>query len=315
MTATLVAATNAAHGTGYTPRDTIQLAGGTMLPAATLMVNDTTVVSIAVVAAGTGGASGTQVISGTTGTGTRFTASVVVSGGAITGTPTLLFPGDYTANPTALGGEPVAGGGLVGATVALTMGALYAAVSNAGAYAEVPTSPVGQLYSSGLGVGATWTAAWSGVTPGLFRTNFPAFADTAAFPDATVNFWLALAQSLLPVDRLTNMLDYATQLFMGHNLTVEAINLASSANGAPPGMSRGLISSESGAGVSVSFDTSSGIPLKAGHWALTTYGTRFLDLIRLRGTGPRQIGIGASPIYTGGAWAGPPVWVPAWFTA
>ena len=314
MTASLVSASPAAPGAGYAPGDVVYLAGGSPLPGAAIKITDTTAVAIAIAAAGSGGTTGTQIITGTTGAGQRFTASVVVAGGAMTGTPVLLFPGDYTTNPTVIAAEPVTGGGLVGASVSLTMGALAAQVTLAGSYTEAPASPVGQLYSSGLGTGATWTAAWSGVTPAIFRANFPSFADSVAYPSAAVNFWLTLGVTLLPAGRLGQMLDFATQLFIAHNLTLEAINAAAAANGAPPGMSRGIISSESAAGASVSFDTSSGIPMEAGHWNLTTFGTMLIQRIRIRGMGPLQIGIGSGPVGSGRAWAGPPTWVPQWFT-
>ena len=314
MTAAIASGFPQTAGTGYAPGDVVYLAGGTPLPGAGAMtVTHTCVVGLSVVAAGSGGTNGSQTILGTTGTGQHFAAQAVISGGAISGTPIILYPGDYTANPTAIAAEPMTGGGLVGAVLGLTMGALYGAVKLAGAFSEAPNNPVAQLYSSGTGLGSAWNLAWNGVTPGLFRAAFPEFANTTAFPDASVNFWLGLGQSLLPHDRLTNMLDLATMLFIAHNLTVQAQASAAAANGAPPGMSRGLISSEAGPGVSVAFDTSSGIPINAGHWALTTYGTRFLQLIRNRGRGPIQIGIGATPPWVGAAWSGSQFFVPTWF--
>lgn len=314
MTASLSTVALATPGTLYVPGDTVFLAGGTGTTLAEIKVSDTQVVAATVVAAGTGGTTGTQIISGTTGSGSYFSAKVTVAGGAISGQPTILTAGDYTSNPTTLAAEPVSGGGLVGATLALTMGALAAGVAVAGVYSVPPLTAMAQSGSTGAGTGATWVPTWAGLTANIFRANFTSFSDASLYPDTAIAFWQSLATAILPLDRLGSMYDYATQLFMAHNLSVERINQVAAANGAAPGMSRGAITSEAGPAVSVAFDTSSGMPANAGHWALTVYGTRFLDLVRRRGAGVMQVGIGVAPPFTGGAWAGPSVWVPSWFT-
>lgn len=75
----------------------------------------------AVTAGGTGGTSGTQTVTGTTGTGTKFQASVTVTSGAITAVLSISVAGNYTALPTNLNAEPVTGASLTGATLALAM--------------------------------------------------------------------------------------------------------------------------------------------------------------------------------------------------
>jgi hypothetical protein len=79
------------------------------------------VVSATVNAGGSGGTNGQVTITGTTGTGTRFTARGVISGGALSGALTILNTGSYSVDPTSLTAEPVTGSGLTGATVGLTM--------------------------------------------------------------------------------------------------------------------------------------------------------------------------------------------------
>jgi hypothetical protein len=79
------------------------------------------VISATVNAGGSGGTNGLALITGTTGTGTKFTAHGIISGGALTGTLTIINAGNYTVDPTSLSAEPVTGGGLTGATVSLTM--------------------------------------------------------------------------------------------------------------------------------------------------------------------------------------------------
>ena len=75
----------------------------------------------AVVTAGTGGTNGTQTVTGTTGTGTKFQASVTVSGGGITAVLSITVAGAYTVLPTNLNNEPVTGAGLSGAALSLAM--------------------------------------------------------------------------------------------------------------------------------------------------------------------------------------------------
>jgi hypothetical protein len=79
------------------------------------------VVSASVNAGGSGGTNGQVAISGTTGAGARFTARGNISGGALSGPLIVTNPGSYSVDPTSLTAEPVTGGGLTGATVALTM--------------------------------------------------------------------------------------------------------------------------------------------------------------------------------------------------
>jgi hypothetical protein len=79
------------------------------------------VVTATVNAGGSGGTNGKVTITGTTGTGTKFTATGNISGGALSGPLTIVNAGSYSVDPTSLSAEPVTGGGLSGATVALTM--------------------------------------------------------------------------------------------------------------------------------------------------------------------------------------------------
>jgi len=90
----------------------------------TYQITNTQVVSATIAAAGTGGTNGTQTVTGTTGTGTPFQASVTVSGGAITAVLSISVAGNYTANPTNIASEPVTGASLSGAALDVVMGAL-----------------------------------------------------------------------------------------------------------------------------------------------------------------------------------------------
>jgi hypothetical protein len=71
--------------------------------------------------AGSGGTNGPVTITGTSGTGTKFQATGVIAGGALTNPLVVTVPGSYTVDPSPLGAEPVTGGSLSGAKVALTI--------------------------------------------------------------------------------------------------------------------------------------------------------------------------------------------------
>jgi hypothetical protein len=79
------------------------------------------VASATITAPGSGGTNGTQTVTGTTGTGTKFQASVTVAGGAITAIIAITVAGNYTANPTNPAAEPVTGASLTGAQLNLTI--------------------------------------------------------------------------------------------------------------------------------------------------------------------------------------------------
>lgn len=147
----------------YAPGNTITLTGGTFSQAAILAVTTTKVVSATVAAGGTGGSAGTQTVTGTTGTGTKFTASVTVAGGAITAVLSITLGGSYTVNPTSLTNEPVTGASLSGAQLNVKMGVDTYTISNAGSYSVLPTNPVAQGSTNGSGTGATFNIDTWGV--------------------------------------------------------------------------------------------------------------------------------------------------------
>lgn len=157
----ITAAINAA-GTAYVPADTITLAGGTFATAAIATVATTKAVSATVNAGGTGGTTGTQTVTGTTGTGTKFQASVTVAGGAITAVLSITVAGSYTVNPTDITQEPVTGASLSGAKLSVIMGAATVTVSTPGSY-TVNATAFTQSATSGSGTGATLNTAVYGV--------------------------------------------------------------------------------------------------------------------------------------------------------
>lgn len=187
----------------YAPGDTINLSGGTQTVTPVVTVATTQVVSATVAAGGSGGTDGTQTVTGTTGTGTPFQASVTVAGGAITAVLSITVAGSYTVNPTTPATEPVTGASLSGAQLDIVLGVRTAtattpgtltanpasdmmtqastsgsgsgvefqaifgpnavSITEPGVYSVTPSNPVAQDTTSGTGLGATFTMTYSSV--------------------------------------------------------------------------------------------------------------------------------------------------------
>jgi hypothetical protein len=158
------------------------------------------------------------------------------------------------------------------------------------------------------------------VTPASFRIDFPEFANTTTYPDSEILIWLAIASQLQnpckwgASDPAINnppkgLYDLGLELFVAHNIALEADALKTAAAGGTPGGTPGVLSSKAVGPVSAGYDTSAGIEPGAGHWNLTIYGLRYIKLFRLAGAGVGQIngaytGAPAAGTY-GGAWPGP----------
>lgn len=102
-----------------------------------------------------------------------------------------------------------------------------------------------------------------------------------------------------------SLYEIGTELLVCHHLVLERQAGKSARRGAPPGVSRGAISAEGAGGANVNYDSASALLKDAGHYNLTTYGTRYLSLLRLVGAGPIQVGFGSTPPNVGPAWPGP----------
>lgn len=152
-------AVNSAGTSGYVPGDFIYPSGGTQTTPVILRVTSTKVVSATVAAGGSGGTPGTQTVTGTTGTGTKFQASVTVSGGgAITAVLSITLAGSYTANPTNISAEPVTGASLSGAQLNVSMGVNAISIVSPGVFTATSLTFT-QGSTSGSGAGATFNTA------------------------------------------------------------------------------------------------------------------------------------------------------------
>ena len=122
-----------------------------------------------------------------------------------------------------------------------------------------------------------------------FRADFPEFADTTAYPNGQVNFWIAAASKLLNADRWADMLDLGAELFTAHHLTIGKRDQTAAAAGGIPGQVQGIQTSKAVDKVSASYDASAIAYDNAGFWNATSYGMRFFQLARMVGAGGVQL--------------------------
>jgi hypothetical protein len=152
---------------GYAPGDTLSLTGAgsvaTTDPQISVLTSKVVNAAVYAPSAGSGGTPGAAVVTGTTGTGTKFTANVTIDGSGKMTTVNSFTGGSYTANPTYSGYpyyaylEPVTGGGLVGAYLVIGMGIDTFTLLNPGEFTTNPSGAMSQLLTSGGGSGATFT--------------------------------------------------------------------------------------------------------------------------------------------------------------
>ncbi|MES3018146.1 MAG: hypothetical protein V4721_10215 [Bacteroidota bacterium] len=185
----------AAPGTGYVAgTSVITITGGTAATASSFTVTNTQVVSATVAAGGTGdlGAGAGVIVEGTTGTGTKFRASVTIAANAIASVQSITVAGNYTVEPTVIAAEPVtyisgaaSGTTLTGAQLSVVMGALTLATNVAGNYSVLPANPAAQGSAVGGGTAATITVSWGILAftitaAGTGYTSYPTFSVTGA---------------------------------------------------------------------------------------------------------------------------------------
>lgn len=168
-TTKVISAAVDAPGTDYAPGNTITVNGGTPTTNAVFTVGSTKVVSAGIVLGGSGGTDGSQTVTGTTGTGTKFEASVTIAGGSISSVDSITVAGNYTVNPTDPSQEPVTGASLTGAVLNLGMGVLTAPLTTAGVY-TANASSFTQVATSGSGTGVTFNTVVYGVNAVTVKT-------------------------------------------------------------------------------------------------------------------------------------------------
>ena len=123
-----------------------------------------------------------------------------------------------------------------------------------------------------------------------FRLDFPEFASTTKYTDAMITFWGTVGDLQLNANRWGSLRLYGLQLFVAHNVTLQAMDVASAAiPGGAPGTATGLISNQNAGSVSVGIDTQASIEDAGGNYNLTSYGRSFLRMARMMGIGGLQL--------------------------
>jgi len=138
-----------------------------------------------------------------------------------------------------------------------------------------------------------------------FRADYPEFGSTTDFPNSTLQYWIKVAYSMLNAQRWGAQLDIGAELFVAHNVALEAKAAKEAKRGGVPGEQTGPVNSKSVDKVSVGYDTNGAAEENAGHWNLTIYGTRFIRMAKQFGAGPIFVGVGVAPPMNGPAWPGP----------
>jgi hypothetical protein len=129
-----------------------------------------------------------------------------------------------------------------------------------------------------------------------FRTEFPEFADTTAYPDSQLSFWASVAELQMDRDRWgydplapTDMYRTGVKLYVAHEIVIARQNVSYAAVGGNPGQHGGIANSKSEGQVSIGFDSSTQTEKDAGWWNRTTYGIQYVRLMRIFGTGTIQL--------------------------
>lgn len=138
--------------------------------------------------------------------------------------------------------------------------------------------------STGTGTGTPIADSELSSLVSTFRSDFPEFANVTTYPTSMINFWASLGDTMLNTVRWGDLRTHGLELFVAHNITLQAQDIADAAAGGIPG-GGGLVASQSAGSVSVSMDTTSGAEQDGGNYNLTTYGKQFLRLSRIVGMG------------------------------
>ena len=122
-----------------------------------------------------------------------------------------------------------------------------------------------------------------------FIDNFPEFANAGAYPESSFDFWYGIAGNVVNPRRWGALTDTGAQLYVGHNLALEAQAAKSAATGAVPGFTTGPVASKSIDKISIAYAVAEAIEEGGGQFNLTTYGTRFFGMLMMMGSGGLQL--------------------------
>ena len=123
----------------------------------------------------------------------------------------------------------------------------------------------------------------------LFRTNFPEFANTVAYPDSTINFWATLAEAMLPQSKWNTVWTVGCNLYVAHQIVIASQNVNAANVGGSPGQGGGIANSKTVGSVTVAYDAASQTNEGAGWYNRTSYGIQLYRLIKIFGSGCIQL--------------------------
>lgn len=124
---------------------------------------------------------------------------------------------------------------------------------------------------------------------GAFRTSFPEFADTAAYPDPQITMWATLAQQQVRQCTWKASWLLGVSLYVAHELAVNAQNAKTAKVGGTPGTFGGVANTKTVGSATVGYDSQATSEKDAGYWNLTNYGKQFIRLTRIFGAGAIQL--------------------------
>lgn len=122
-----------------------------------------------------------------------------------------------------------------------------------------------------------------------FRTAFPEFADTVAYPSSTIEFWAGLAQLQVRSCIWKRAWIQGVSLYVAHEITLASQNAKTASAGGMPGTSGGVANNKTVGSVTVGYDSTVTSEKDAGYWNLTNYGKQFIRLARIFGAGVIQL--------------------------
>lgn len=124
---------------------------------------------------------------------------------------------------------------------------------------------------------------------GLFRTQFPEFADTVKYPTPMITLWSTLAQQQVRQCIWKCSWTLGVSLYVAHEITIAALNVKAAKVGGTPGTSGGIANTKTVGQATVGYDATTTTEQNAGGWNRTTYGQQFIRLARIFGAGVIQL--------------------------
>lgn len=116
-----------------------------------------------------------------------------------------------------------------------------------------------------------------------FRATFPEFTDTERYPDFLIAGWGIVATKQVCPRIWKNETQLGINLYVAHEITLEAQSIAAAKVGGIPGQQAGQANTKTVGSVTVGYDSVSASEKDAGFWNLTTYGKQFIRLARIYG--------------------------------